>query len=1013
MVERLSSLLQSLKPKKSPDKDVTRLESDKGSNGIRAQDKPLSPVSAEESLRWLHAEPGYRVRLVAAEPQVVDPVAMQIDEEHRMWVVEMRDYPMGDPEQGLGRVVVLQDEDRDGRYERATTFASGLRFPTGIQLWKGGAFVTAAGELLYLKDENRDLIADSQETVLKGFSIGNPQLRANHPTIGMDGWLYVANGLKGGKVELPSSQPTSEAIDMTNRDLRLNLKEGRVEAITGPSQFGLSMDAWGHRYGCSNRRPCIEMMVEQSDISRSPLAGLVPPIIDSLPAEAQSSVRPLVDAWTTSNLHAGQFTAACGVLVSHSRHLPSSAYGHAFACEPTGSLVQRRAVQRPRGQTLVADESPQREWLASEDPWFRPVNLIEGPQGAIYVADMYRAVIEHPEWVPEELKKRPDERFGEQQGRIYCVERSEPSEPADAKSKEPVWSIATSDDLVSALESPDAWCRQTASRRLLEKEDATAIPLLSRLAIKSHSPLARIHAAHLLGYWQKLDPVAAMHLVQDPDPRVRGTAWRLLPQGMNLSGSDVDAAALKSLTSADVDEVRSVCWYLAKLSPESMMGWESEVVRTCAQRAAKDPGDGYSLMAYSAACSRQLGLFLTEWTRELEEGLGRQVLGSAVRDELLPEIALQAMTRLAQRLEEKEQLALRQQIHRYSQQDVESLRSGDRLASLQRAMGLSLLEGFCLSDKRRVGVSSASELQWIIALSGPSHSDASARVHALRLLRYLPTEEAVPILLKTFEHGSVSECRAALSAASYHRNSEIDQWLLKNFAGGAPDLRVETFGAIRNVSERLEELIHRLETNQIPLRSLDASMRQQLQSSGNAQQKKRIQSILAKANDPNREKVIQEYAQRLEKKGDLAQGRALFGKNCGPCHRVHDQGFAVGPDISDTRTQSYEKLLVSILDPNRSIDASFLRYVALMEDGEIVDGLLRDSNSETITLRGQNGRDTTIAKNLISELKSTGVSMMPEGIEQQITVEQMSDLLYYLKNWRYPLSNVPAEAIAK
>ncbi len=226
----------------------------------------ISPVPAEESLRWLHAEPGYRVRLVAAEPQVVDPVAMQIDEEHRMWVVEMRDYPMGDPEQGLGRIVVLQDEDRDGRYERATTFASGLRFPTGIQLWKGGAFVTAAGELLYLKDENRDLIADSQETVLKGFSIGNPQLRANHPTIGMDGWLYVANGLKGGKVDLPSSHPSSEAIDMTNRDLRLHLKEGRVEAITGPSQFGLSMDAWGHRYGCSNRRPCIEMMVEQSDI---------------------------------------------------------------------------------------------------------------------------------------------------------------------------------------------------------------------------------------------------------------------------------------------------------------------------------------------------------------------------------------------------------------------------------------------------------------------------------------------------------------------------------------------------------------------------------------------------------------------------------------------------------------------------------------------------------------------------------------------------------------------------
>ncbi len=414
------------------------------------------------------------------------------------------------------------------------------------------------------------------------------------------------------------------------------------------------------------------------------------------------------------------------------------------------------------------------------------MNLIEGPQGAIYVADMYRAVIEHPEWVPEELKKRPDERFGDQQGRIYCVERNDPSEPADAKSKEPDWSIATIDDLVSALESPDAWCRQTATRRLLEKEDATAIPLLSQLATKSKAPTARIHAAHLLGYWQKLDPDTAMHLVQDPDPRVRGTAWRLLPQSVNLSGSEGHAAAIKSLTSADVDEVRSVCWYLAKASSESTFPWESDVVRACAQRAAKDPGDGYSLMAYTAACSRQLGPFLTEWTRELEERLGHPISGSAERDERLPEIALQALTRLAQRLEDKEQMALRQQIHRYSQQDIESLRSGDRLASLQRAMGLSLLEGFCLSDKKRVGVSSPNESQWIIALSGPSHSDASARVHALRLLRYVPTVQAAPILLTTLAHGSVSECRAALSAASYHRTSEIDQWLLTNFVGGAP-----------------------------------------------------------------------------------------------------------------------------------------------------------------------------------------------------------------------------------
>jgi putative heme-binding domain-containing protein len=148
----------------------------------------------------------------------------------------------------------------------------------------------------------------------------------------------------------------------------------------------------------------------------------------------------------------------------------------------------------------------------------------------------------------------------------------------------------------------------------------------------------------------------------------------------------------------------------------------------------------------------------------------------------------------------------------------------------------------------------------------------------------------------------------------------------------------------------------------------------------------------------------------IETRGDGIRGRAVFEKNCAVCHRMDGVGTAVGPDISDSREQSFDKLLVSILDPNRSIDANYFRYLARMDDGTVVDGLLKDSNSQTITIQQQNGLLTTIARESIEELKSSGTSLMPEGIETQISVQDIAELLWYIKNWRYISENIPANA---
>ncbi|HEX6983820.1 MAG TPA: PVC-type heme-binding CxxCH protein, partial [Planctomycetaceae bacterium] len=384
-----------------------------------------SPVSPDESLQHFVLSPELELRIdfVAAEPEVIDPVAIAFDEQARMYVVEMRDYPNG-PAEGqppTSRVKLLEDTDGDGRFETAHVFADGLLFATGVLPWDGGAIVTVAGEVRFLKDTDGDHRADVNEVWFRGFSEGNPQLRANHPTLGPDGKIYVANGLRGGKVQAVKPGWPQTEIELRDHDFRFDPRTGAAEAVAGGGQFGLTFDAFGNRFICSNRNPCDHVVLELDEIERNPHLAIGRSVQVVAAAGDDSRVFPLVDAWTTSTLHAGQFTAACGVKIFTGDALPQECVGNAFTCEPTGSLVHREVLEPVGGTFRGTPGETNAEFLASRDPWFRPVNLAVGPDGALYVVDMYRAVIEHPEWMPEELRTRRDLRWGDDRGRIYRV----------------------------------------------------------------------------------------------------------------------------------------------------------------------------------------------------------------------------------------------------------------------------------------------------------------------------------------------------------------------------------------------------------------------------------------------------------------------------------------------------------------------------------------------------------------------------------------------------------------
>ena len=392
-----------------------------------------SPLSPADALKAFEVAPGLRVELVAAEPLVASPCAIAFDSQGRLFVAENRGYPIG-PKEGekpVGVIALLEDTDGDGRMDKRTVFADGLTFPNGVLPWGGGLIVTCAPDVLFLKDNDGDGVADERKVLLTGFATtGSTQLRVNAPTVGpWDGKIYLAAGLSGGTVTCPS-HPERPPLKMTS-DVRFDPETLEVELVDGKSQYGMSFDVFGNRFICMNRVPVQHVVFDSKWLKRNPRLAFSETVQDCNERNAFNGMNgghdgvrlfPISSNITTADGHAGSFSAACGVKIWQGKSLltPECA-GAVCSCDPTGNLVHADRLVA-KGATFVA--SPLylgREFLASRDDWFRPVFLARGPEGAMYVADMYRKVIEHPDYLPEEVRKHTDFETGKTMGRIWRI----------------------------------------------------------------------------------------------------------------------------------------------------------------------------------------------------------------------------------------------------------------------------------------------------------------------------------------------------------------------------------------------------------------------------------------------------------------------------------------------------------------------------------------------------------------------------------------------------------------
>lgn len=953
----------------------------------RPNDEPLTP---EEALASMHTKPGWVVELVAAEPLVMDPVAFDWGPDGRLWVVEMRDYPNGLTWNGLddplnvpgGRVKVLTDTNGDGQYDEAEIFLDNLSYPTGVKVWDEGVLVTAAPDIIYAEDTDGDDRADRQEIWYEGFAKSNQQHRVNGLAWGLDNWLHVANGDGGGVI---LSKETRDEVDIRGYDLRIDPFTKIHEPLSGRTQCGRYRDDWGNWFGCNNSNPLWHFPMRYSQLKRNSAVSPPSAAVDVPVEPGAAPVFPLSTTLERFNQpdRANRFTSVCGPAIYRDSLLGGAFSGNAFICEPVHNLVSRQVLS-PRGATFTSDrafDEKESEFLASTDTWSRPVSVRTGPDGAIWVADMYRLVIEHPEWIPIEWQEKYDLRAGSDLGRIYRI-YPEGAKPGGV----PKLDRLTNAELVEQLESSNGTIRDLVHQMLLWRDAVDVVPALMELVETGKSPTARLHALSVLDGLDRLSESIAATVIKDEHPGVLKNGLRIA--GMYLSAGEIVAEAKEHFADPFVAQELAglIAYHESKIAHQTLAGIllqhreDPYVLATAFSSvnpdnidaiidilclAYTDPAefnkalaDFRSVKAPSNAQIEKFASMASRW--KAGEATGKLV--SAVAGSDGPAMSWQisiligllengaTIDSLTEDAGERE--ALRRVVR-----GARSLVSNDKLPEWQSLEAMRLLKCKAVFDPK-------TDLDLLATRLSPQFSE---RVRA-----------------------------AAFDALGKSGDPDVAEKLIERWTSFSPADRATALKLLMSRSAWTGLFLSSLEDREIPVAQLDAATRQRLIESSDEAVKIRSRKLFQTASNSSRAQVLKDHAAVLTMAGDADAGRTAFATACIACHALEGVGNAIGPDLAAVTDRSPESMLIAILDPNRAVEDKYVNYVISTEEGTQYFGLISEESASGITLRAADGSEQELLRSDIASMESTGISLMPDGLEATLTKQQIADLLAYL-----------------
>ncbi len=944
----------------------------------------FAPQDPQTALTSLKVRPGFRAELVCSEPLVSDPIAIDWGPDGRLWVVEMGDYPQGGDTAAVaqGRIRFLEDTDHDGKYDRSTIFLDGLHFPTGVMVWRRGVLITCAPDILYAEDTDGDGRADRQQLLYDGFVVANPQHQVNCLRWGLDNWIYGANGDNGGTI---TSVKTGIQVDIHGRDFRIRPDTGQLQTQTGMAQYGRCRDDWGNWFGGRNLQPSWHCALDDQYLLRNPYLAPPNPCIDLMDPPTCAPVYPVStplprfnEFWTLN-----RFTASCGISVYRDELFGPAFANSYFVCEPAYNLVHR-SVMYPRGTTFfsrrAADEQ-QSEFLASTDHWFRPVQTRTGPDGALWVVDMYRLVIEHPDYIPEKWHAELDFPAGRGMGRIY---RILPVGVA-ARPWGPLSHMNTV-ELAREIDHPNGPRRDTIQQLLIHQQDRAAIEPLLSVVRQSQHPQARLSALCTLDGLGAVDISILQVALADPHPAVRRHAIRLAEKQIN-DDPQVATLLLRLLDDEDAQVRMQLAYTLGQWSDPRA----GQALASIAIRDADDP-----LM---------MAAVMSSATRYPEEMLRRLLSGQAPSE---AQVALiENLMRLVLEAEESDTLA-------FGVRQVATPRDGKYqtwqytlLAGLADALEY---RGQSLRDLQKE--STPALRQALEATAGLQHQArqdaldpsvaAERRVQAMRLIgRGLEStdEDLMRLSDMLVPQTPLSVQRGVVDAMERIAPDNLADILLQGWSQLGPDIRPRVIDILLNQEQWALRLLEYVEAGDVSANELGATNRSRLILHTSAQVRTLAARLFQPSTPAQRLATIERFRGMLKLPADANRGRLVFRKHCTTCHRLEDEGTDIGPDLLALTDRSAETLLVSILDPDRAVEPRYVEYSAVTERGRVYAGIVAAETGGSITLIDSQGVKHSLPRSDVVELVSTGKSLMPVGVEELLDKPQdLLDLITYVRS---------------
>ncbi len=976
----------------------------------------LPQMDQRQITKQFTIQEGFEIELFAAEPLIKDPVDMEIDEDGHLFVVEMPGYPLDLGRSG--RVKQLIDTDQDGYPDESIIFADSLLLPTGIMRWKNGFIITDPPEVLYLEDSDGDGKADIREVLLTGFALSNPQHNLNNPVYGLDNWIYLANegyfttvdyndlfGDEGTAVHFPHI--TDGPILPQNagdRNVRFKPDDGELEMCAASTQFGQSFDPWGHHFQTSNFHPLWHEVIAARYLERNPdllaaeAAQYLPdePINEVFPSSQSPEHQLLTDV--------GVITSGCGINWYKGGAFPKSFNDVLFLCEPVHNLLQANKITA-QGATFSAHRVKEgEEFLTSTDTWFRPSNTYIGPDGALYVIDYHRRIIEHPEWMSDEVNESGQLYEGTDKGRIYRITVSG-GEPAnwldnlDLSAQSPL-------EWVPHLNDNNDWWRTTVQRLLVKhaqssKEVEAAI---KQVAASAEGQVGRVHALWTMEGLQKTDVSLLQQALKDPEAGIRENAIQLIE--LHLAEHKSLANDLLALEADPDPRVRFqlLCTLGGIDTPEAQEVRERLLLQDL-------ESEWTHLAALSAAPGQELALF--QWAIEnlsdrVNQGGGSFINTlSALIGRKAQIVELNAFINQLSRLPASLSAPAISGLSKGVPSNTTGISTKHKVQLMTwalheeariRSASLRLLPKVGLPASR----SSIAEVQRLaLELIDNHKADERLRADALHLLSILDAAGSQALFQHQIQpsHPAVMQ-QAAIKGLASEEGTANAAFLLERWDQLTPSVRATLVSSFRPYPDRMHLLLSAVEAGKIAAQGIGPKQVFEILKNDDKSVRRRA-TLLFDQREDEREAVLAKYQSTLDAIGDYAKGKLVFEAECANCHQLGGaNGYPLGPDLASIRNRTKASILHDILIPNAAIADGYDVWTIKTNETSEYSGIIAQESPSAITLRFLEVEDQVISRASIAELRSAPTSLMTTGLEQNIDLQEMADLLAFLKNQR-------------